>query len=214
MSAEQQLALTSQRLYALGWMRGTSGNVSLRAGARLLVTASGVDKSMLGDEHVVEVDALGAAMPGQARKASAEARVHAAILDAAHAGAVVHVHAMSGVLAAARWPHGVPLVDAEQLKGIGRAAEGDLVTVPVVANSQDMADLSARVVSAMDAGVPCVIVAQHGIYTWADSLEEAVARTESLDWLFEHALRLDALAALAALGTLRHNVATPFEEDR
>ncbi|MFM7598408.1 MAG: methylthioribulose 1-phosphate dehydratase [Actinomycetota bacterium] len=208
MSAEQQLALTSRRLYDLGWMRGTSGNVSLRADSRVLVTSSGVDKATLGEDHVVEVDAFGEAIPGQALSPSAEARVHAAILEAACADAAVHVHAMSGVVAAARWPRGVPLADVEQLKGIGRGAEGDLVTVPVVANSQDMADLSARVVQAMDTGVPCVIVAQHGIYTWGASLEEAVARTESLDWLFEHALRLDALTGLG------HNVGTHLEEDR
>jgi len=49
------------------------------------------------------------------------------------------------------------------------------------------------VVEAMDSGVPCVIVAEHGLYAWGADLSEAVDRTESLDWLFEHALRLDSL---------------------
>ncbi|TEX49046.1 MAG: methylthioribulose-1-phosphate dehydratase [Actinomycetales bacterium mxb001] len=208
MAQHEELARTSRRLYDLGWMRGTSGNVSVLDGSQLFVTASGVDKSSLGETDVVEVDGHGAALPGQSLTPSAEARVHAAILEAARARAAVHVHAMSGVLAAARWPGGVPLVDVEQLKGIGRGAHGDRVTVPVVANSQDMAELSARVVQGMDTGVPCVIVAEHGIYTWGGSLEEAVARTESLDWLFEHALRLDAL------GAVRQNVDTPFLEDQ
>ena len=208
MAQHEELARTSRRLYDLGWMRGTSGNVSVLDGSQLIVTASGVDKSSLGETDVVEVDAHGAALPGQSLTPSAEARVHAAILEAARARAAVHVHAMSGVLAAARWPGGVPLVDVEQLKGIGRGAHGDLVTVPVVANSQDMDELSTRVVQAMDTRVPCVIVAEHGIYTWGGSLEEAVARTESLDWLFEHALRLDAL------GAVRQNVDTPFLEDQ
>lgn len=208
MAQHEELARTSRRLYDLGWMRGTSGNVSVLDGSQLIVTASGVDKSSLGETDVVKVDAHGAALPGQSLTPSAEARVHASILEAARAQAAVHVHAMSGVLAAARWPAGVPLVDVEQLKGIGRGAHGDRVTVPVVANSQDMAELSARVVQAMDTGVPCVIVAEHGIYSWGGSLEEAVARTESLDWLFEHALRLDAL------GAVRQNVDTPFLEDQ
>ena len=208
MAQHEELASTSRRLYDLGWMRGTSGNVSVLEGSQLIVTASGVDKSTLGATDVVAVDAQGAALPGQSLTPSAEARVHAAILEAARAQAAVHVHAMSGVLAAARWPAGVPLVDVEQLKGIGRGAHGDLVTVPVVANSQDMAQLSARVVEALDTGVPCVIVAEHGIYAWGSSLDEAVARTESLDWLFEHALRLDALMGL------RQNVDTHFQEDR
>jgi methylthioribulose-1-phosphate dehydratase len=65
--------------------------------------------------------------------------------------------------------------------------------VPVVANSQDMADLSARILAARDPGVPGVIVAEHGLYAWGDSLGQAIDRTESFDWLFDHALRLDRL---------------------
>lgn len=208
MAQHEELARTSRRLYELGWMRGTSGNVSVLDGSQLLVTASGIDKSLLTLNDVVAVDERGSALPAEELSPSAESRVHAAIVKAARARAAVHVHAMSGVIAAARWPSGVPLVDVEQLKGIDRGAHGDLVTVPVVANSQDMDELSTRVVQAMDTRVPCVIVAEHGIYAWGSSLQEAVARTESLDWLFEHALRLDAL------GTVRQNIDTPHLEDR
>lgn len=193
-SAADELARTSRRLYDLGWMRGTSGNVSVRdAEAGLLVSASGVAKQDLQAGHAVRIDSLGNALPGQSFRPSAEARVHAAILDASGTTASVHVHALSSVIAAARWPGGVPLAEVEQLKGIGRRAHDDRVVVPVVANSQDMADLSDRVVEAMDTGVPCVIVADHGLYAWGATLGEAVERTESLDWLFEHVLRLDAL---------------------
>lgn len=197
--AAEALARTCRRLYDLGWMRGTSGNVSVLDGDRLLVTASGVDKSALASEHAVVVDRAGVPLPGQAHRPSAEAAVHAAILRAAGAEAATHVHALSCVVAAARWPGGVPLVDVEQLKGIGRGAHGDLVVVPVVANSQDMGELSERVVEAMDTGVPAVIVAEHGLYAWGRSLAEAVDRTESLDWLFEYVLRLDALGSRSSL---------------
>lgn len=192
-SPAEALARTGRRLYDLGWMRGTSGNVSVRDGGRLLVTASGVDKSALDAAHAVATDESGVPVTGQSHRPSAEAEVHAAILRASRANAAVHVHALSSVIAAARWPDGVPVSDVEQLKGIGRGAHGDRVVVPVVANSQDMADLSERVVEAMDVGVPCVIVAEHGLYAWGSDLGEAVDRTESLDWLFEYALRLDAL---------------------
>lgn len=191
--AAEELARTGRRLYDLGWMRGTSGNVSVITGEELLVSASGVDKGTLVAEHAVRADLSGVPHPGQAYAPSAEARVHAAVLRASRAGAATHVHALSSVVAAARWPAGVPLVDVEQLKGIGRGAHGDRVVVPVVANSQDMAELSERVVAAMDTGVPCVIVAEHGLYAWGSTLDEALQRTESLDWLFEHALRLDAM---------------------
>lgn len=196
-TAAEELARTSRRLYAIGWMRGTSGNVSTVVDDEILVSASGVDKSELAAEHAVRVDELGRPQTGQAHRPSAEARVHAAILRAAGARAAVHVHALSSVVAAARWPVGVPLVNVEQLKGIGRGAHGDEVIVPVVPNSQDMATLADAVVQAMDTGVPCIIVAEHGLYAWGHDLQDAVDRTESLDWLFEHALALDALTRCA-----------------
>ena len=193
MSAADELARASRRLYALGWMRGTSGNVSVREGSDILVTASGIDKSAVEPVDAVLIDARGEARPGQHGRPSAEAPVHAAVITELGADAVVHVHSLAAVEAAARWPEGVPLIDVEQLKGIGRGAHGDAVTVPVVANSQDMADLSARILTAHDPGVPGVIVAEHGLYAWGSSLGEAIDRTESFDWLFDHALRLDRL---------------------
>jgi methylthioribulose-1-phosphate dehydratase len=193
MSTADDLARASRRLYSLGWMRGTSGNVSVLDGSTMLVTASGMDKSMAEADDVVIIDARGEALPGQARRASAEAPVHAAIITEAGAKAAVHVHSLAAVEAAARWPGGVPLIDVEQLKGIGRGAHGDAVVVPVVANSQDMADLSTRILAARDPGVPGVIVAEHGLYAWGATLGEAIDRTESFDWLFEHALRMDRL---------------------
>jgi methylthioribulose-1-phosphate dehydratase len=193
MSKADDLARASRRLYALGWMRGTSGNVSVRDGSEILVTASGIDKSSVDASDAVLIDASGVALPGQERRPSAEAPVHAAVIAEAGAGAVVHVHSLAAVEAAARWPDGVPLVDVEQLKGIGRGAHGDVVVVPVVANSQDMSDLSDRILAASDPSVPGVIVAEHGLYAWGASLGEAIDRTESFDWLFEHALRLDRL---------------------
>jgi methylthioribulose-1-phosphate dehydratase len=198
MSTADDLALASRRLYALGWMRGTSGNVSVRDGADVLVTASGIDKSSVQATDAVLIDVSGQALPDQGRRPSAEAPVHAAVIAEVGADAVVHVHSLAAVEAAARWPEGVPLVDVEQLKGIGRGAHGDTVIVPVVANSQDMADLSRRILQARDPGVPGVIVAEHGLYAWGSSLGEAIDRTESFDWLFDHALRLDRLRRTGA----------------
>jgi methylthioribulose-1-phosphate dehydratase len=192
----EQVAETTRRLYELGWMRGTSGNVSMVESDDprvLAVSASGIAKHAMTSAHAVRTDDRGAALPGQELRPSAEARVHAAVIQATGARGVVHVHALSSVLAAARWPGGVPLQDSEQLKGIGREAHGDRVVVPVVPNSQDMELLSADILAHLDPEVPGVIVAEHGLYAWGNSLENAVHRTESLDWLFDLALGLAAM---------------------
>lgn len=186
-----QLAATTRQLYDLGWMRGTSGNVSVIAQEeprQLLVSASGIAKHATQAEHAVVTDAVGRAIDGQAHAPSAEAAVHAAIIDAVGARSVVHVHAMSSVLAAARWPGGVPMAGLEQLKGLGCSAEGPEYVVPVVANSQDMADLSRRIRDALDPAMPVVLVADHGMYVWGSSLEDAANRTESADWLLQYRL--------------------------
>ncbi len=187
----ERLAATARQLYDSGWMRGTSGNISVIAQEeprRLLVSASGIAKHAISPEHAVLTDAQGVALAGQAHNPSAEAKVHAKIIDIAPAHAVVHVHTLSSVLAAARWPEGVTLQGNELLKGLGCAAEGERYQVPVVANSQDMDDLSSSVAQALNPVVPIVLVADHGMYVWGASLEDAANRTECADWLLQHAL--------------------------
>jgi methylthioribulose-1-phosphate dehydratase len=168
----------------MGWMRGTSGNLSVvlaRDPLRLAVTASGLDKGELTDTDYVEVDVHGS--PLSAGVPSAEAGLHARIADVAGAGAVVHVHALAPVLAAERWPDGVQLRDLEMLKGFGRAAHDDLVTIPVIRNGQDMRVLGDAFERGYRADTPALIVARHGIYVWGDDLRHARHRLECLEWL-------------------------------
>jgi methylthioribulose-1-phosphate dehydratase len=178
------LATESARYTALGWMRGTSGNLSVRLGSsplRLAITASGLDKGSLSASDVVEIDASGSALsPGVP---SAEAGLHGRIAAVSGAGAVVHVHVLAPVLAAERWPGGVELRDLEMLKGFGRQAHDDLVTIPVVPNSQDMTVLGDAFEAGFRADTPALIVARHGLYVWGSDLLQARHRTECLEWL-------------------------------
>jgi methylthioribulose-1-phosphate dehydratase len=189
MTPGAQLAAEAARYAAMGWMRGTSGNLSVvldRDPLRLAVTASGLDKGELTDTDVVEVDGGGNPVAGGVP--SAEAGLHARIAAVAGADAVVHVHAMAPVLAAERWPGGVPLENLEMLKGFGRAAHDDLVTVPVIANGQDMRVLGDDFERGYRADTPALIVARHGIYVWGASLRETRHRLECLEWLLRFAV--------------------------
>jgi methylthioribulose-1-phosphate dehydratase len=189
LDAGRDLAAEAARYTAMGWMRGTSGNLSVvlsRDPLRLAVTASGLDKGELTATDVVVVDEGGAAVSGGVP--SAEAGLHARIAVVAGAGAVVHVHALAPVLAAQRWPDGVPLRDLEMLKGFGRSAHDDLVTIPVVANSQDMRVLGDAFERGYRPDTPALIVARHGIYVWGADLRQARHRLECLEWLLRFAL--------------------------
>ncbi|GAA3459442.1 methylthioribulose 1-phosphate dehydratase [Saccharothrix longispora] len=183
-AAGEALAAECARYTAMGWMRGTSGNLSVvvdRDPLTLAVTVSGKDKGELTADDVVLVDARGTT-EDPVRVPSAEAGLHGRIAAVSGAGAVVHVHALAPVVAAERWPGGVELRDLEMLKGFGRRAD-DVVTVPVVPNSQDMGVLGDAFEAGFRADVPALLVARHGVYVWGDDLLRARHRLECLEWL-------------------------------
>src|SRR5690606_38536110 len=99
--------------------------------------------------------------------------LHARIARVAGAGAAIHVHAPTAVLAAERWPSGVVLRDMEMLKGIGRSAHDEEVVFPVVQNSQDMTELGDAFAATYDGRTPVLLVARHGMYAWGRDLVEA-----------------------------------------
>jgi methylthioribulose-1-phosphate dehydratase len=187
--AGRALAAEANRFASLGWMRGTSGNLSVvlhRDPLRIAVTASGLDTGELTSVDVVVVDRLGRAVPEQPRPQrvpSAEAALHARVAEVTGAGAVVHVHALQAVLAGHWWPDGVTMRDLEMLKGIGRSAHDEDVTIPVVPNTQDMRALGDCVERSWDGATPAVVVARHGMYAWGRDLPQARHHTEIVEFL-------------------------------
>ncbi|MEU8263738.1 acireductone synthase [Micromonospora sp. NPDC048999] len=189
LAAGRELAAEAARYAGLGWMRGTAGNLSVtldRDPLRLAITASGLDKGELTETDVIVVDGRGDAV--SAGVPSAEAGLHARIAAVAGAGAVVHVHALAPVLAAERWPDGVRLSGLEMLKGLGRGAHDDPVTIPVIANGQDMRALGDAFERGFRSDVPALVVAGHGVYVWGEDLRQARHRLECLEWLCRFAL--------------------------
>ena len=195
LAAGTALAAEAARFAGLGWMRGTSGNLSVtltRDPLHLAVTGSGLDKGELTPADFVIVDQNGErteGLGGSGHRPSAEAGLHARIARVTGAGAVVHVHAMSAVVAAHHWPDGVILRDLEMLKGLGHSAHDETVVIPVIQNGQDMVELGdafERVyVPATEtiAQVPVVLVADHGMYAWGEDLKQARWHAELIEWL-------------------------------
>ncbi|MDQ0953756.1 methylthioribulose-1-phosphate dehydratase [Streptomyces phaeochromogenes] len=180
------LAAESARFASFGWMRGTSGNLSVvvsRDPLLLAVTASGHDKGELAPSDVVLVDGRGAAVNGG--KPSAEAELHARVAALTGAGAVVHVHTVASVAMGRRVPGGILFKDLEMLKGIGQPAHDVEVTLPVITNSQDMKVLGDRLEAARNPQMPAVVVAGHGLYVWGETPRQARHHTEIVEWLLE-----------------------------
>ncbi|MBK0418125.1 methylthioribulose 1-phosphate dehydratase [Leucobacter sp. CSA1] len=194
------LAVESRRFSEYGWMRGTSGNLSVvvnRDPLLLAVTASGVEKSELTEHDVVLIDETGrAADPADPRPPSAEAGLHSHIAARTGAGAVFHVHALDAVVAGHRWPEGVEFRDMEMLKGLGHRAHGTTIRIPVIPNHQDMRVegecFDAEYLPATDLvpEVPAVIIANHGIHAWGADVAAARRHLEIAEWLLRFAVAI------------------------
>jgi methylthioribulose-1-phosphate dehydratase len=199
------LRAVGREFHARGWSLGTSSNYSVVLGRdplELLVTASGKDKSALGRDDFVRVDASGRPVttldqpPG--RKSSAETLLHCVLAEMIPwVGAVLHTHSVWGtMLSGADLARGsVRLEGYEMLKGLeGIGTHETCEEVPVFANSQDMHELAGRIrarLGGLDwsdpARQPChgFLLARHGLYTWGRTLADARRQIEIFEFLFE-----------------------------
>ncbi|MGD0628089.1 MAG: methylthioribulose 1-phosphate dehydratase [Terracidiphilus sp.] len=189
-SAPEALCATARWCYTRGWVPATSGNFSVRQGERILITASGLDKGALTPAGLLEVDLEGNMLTGVGRP-SAETGLHLVLYKARPtAGAILHVHTvwntlLSGFHEAAGY---VALSGYELLKGLSNVASHEHVEqVPILKNSQNYAELTAQLATALGKYPEAhgVLLSRHGLYTWGESVTEARRHLEALEFLFE-----------------------------
>ena len=85
-SEVEALCAAAHWCYARGWVPATSGNFSVRSGAHILITPTGLDKGMLTPEDLLEIDLEGRAVAGKG-KPSAETGLHTILYQRAAQGA-------------------------------------------------------------------------------------------------------------------------------
>ena len=90
--APHQVVAACHRLAAEGLLIGTAGNVSVRVGDRVAVTATGAVLGELTEDQVVEVDLDGHQVGGSLVPTS-EVYLHLSIYEKYDVAAVVHTHA-------------------------------------------------------------------------------------------------------------------------
>lgn len=201
----RQLVDTTRALAAAGFAPATSGNFSVRLDAtRFLVTASGRDKSRLGDDDVVAVDLGGTPVRGStARRPSAETPLHAQLYRRFRdAGAVLHTHSRHQTIASRLWAAAgaISLTDFEMIKAFaGHDTHDATFTVPVFRNTQDMPALAREVDAYVDRAEAegraflGYLIEGHGLYTWGVDLDDARRHLEALDFLLDCELELRRL---------------------
>ena len=189
-------------IHRRGWCDGTGGNFSCvleRHPLVLLMAPSGVDKGSVAPEALILVDEHGAVIAGKGR-ASAEAALHLAIVASTAAGAVLHTHSQAGTLLSDRYAAAgqMELQDLEMLKGLeGIHSHATRVSIPVLANDQDISHLSELAGPLLPAAPHGLLIAGHGLYAWGKDLTLAIRHLEILEFLLEQHWRQLLLAALA-----------------
>ena len=189
------LAETGRDFHTRGWSLGTSSNYSVvveREPLTLLLTGSGFDKGRLQPEQFVLVGNDGRALDASFPKPSAETMLHVVLARAAGAAAILHTHSVMGTVLSEHFlPEGGLRIEGyEMLKGLaGITTHETAVTVPIFANTQDIASLAARVEERL--GEPAgalrhgFLIAGHGLYAWGENLAAARRHIEVLEFLFE-----------------------------
>ena len=188
----QTLADIGRRFDQRGWMLGTSGNLSgvvEREPLRLAITPSGVSKGELSADQILEIDSTGTVTHGVGSP-SAEARLHVEVVRARGAGSVLHTHSIWSTLLSDRHAAagGLAIEGYEMLKGLeGVKTHEHREWIPVLDNDQDMSRLAVRLQDTLSRNPGChaFLLRRHGMYTWGESLADAVRHVEIVEFLLE-----------------------------
>ena len=195
-----QLIEIGRRFDARNWVLGTSGNFSVvtsRAPLRLLMTKSGLAKGGLNADGFIEIDGDCSVIRRAAGRPSAEALLHVEIARARGAGAVMHTHSIWSTLLS-EWygpAGGLAIAGYEMLKGLeGVATHEHREWIPILENDQDMPRLAGHLRGLLTAEphVHAFLLRRHGLYTWGESISQAVRHVEILEFLLEAVGRTDS----------------------
>lgn len=178
-----EVVAACHRLAGEGLVVGTAGNISVRHGDLVALTATGVVLAEATTADVTVVDLAGEIVEGGLRPTS-EAGLHLGIHRRFSEGAIVHTHAPASTALACVLDE-LPVIHY-QLLSLGGA-------VPVVEfhpfGTPELADAVSEAMTHKNA----VLMANHGAVTRAATLAEALERTFLLEWgctLYERASAL------------------------
>lgn len=173
-AARAELVRFARRLEADGLAIGTSGNLSVRLGDRLLITPGGVPYDQLSAETLAETGLEGTHRSGG--RPSSELPMHLAAYHVEGVKAVVHTHARHATAVAC-------LLDELPAIHYLLASLGESVpVVPYVRfGSGELADHVRRALP----GRRAVLLGHHGTLTVGASLAEAYDAALTVEWLAE-----------------------------
>ncbi len=162
-----------RRLWTRGLIGGAEGNVSVRLDGSLVATPSGACKGFLDAADLVVTDLDGRPLTGEGRPSS-ELRMHVRVYRSrSDVRAVVHAHPPTATGFAIAGQALDECVVPEVIASLGR--------VPIVPygtpSTEELPDRMAPYVASHDA----LLLANHGVVTYASSLARAIDLMESIE---------------------------------
>jgi L-fuculose-phosphate aldolase len=188
-TARERVAAAARELAAHGLLVGTAGNVSLREGDRVAVTATGVVLADCRPDDVTLVDLDGTPVEGRLAPTS-ELDLHLGVLAGTGVDAVVHTHAPFATALGCVLDE-LPVIHYQQLLLGGTIRVAPYATF----GSAELAGHVGRALVDRQAA----LMANHGSVALGATLEEAVERALLLEWLCALHHRASALGVPRAL---------------
>lgn len=173
LDVREQISQACRHLAAEGLTIGGAGNVSVRVGDHVVVTATEARFADMTPEQVVVVDLEGKQILGDLEPTS-EIALHLGVYNRYAANSVVHTHAPVAT-AVSTVTEELPCVHYYMLK-LG----GALRVAPY--HTWGTPELAEHVLTALE-GKTAALMANHGAVNFADSLENAVEGALLLEWL-------------------------------
>jgi len=162
---------------------GTAGNLSIRCGDQVVVTPTGGVLGDLTPDEMSVVDLDGNLVDGDLAPTS-EIPLHLGIYATTNAGAIAHAHALASTAVACSCDE-LPAIHYTILE-LG----GAIRVAPYATFGSD--ELAANVTAALQ-GRNAALMQNHGSVAYGQTIDQAVARLEALEWHAELYARASAL---------------------
>ena len=184
-----ELIAAGQFFHSRGWVPATSSNFSARLNAEeILITSSGQHKGRLDENGFLKTDLQGQSLEA-GKRPSAETGLHTLMYRRdPHIGCVLHTHSVNATVLSMTQQHRIVLEGYELQKAFpGVNTHEGCLTLPVFANSQDIAALAMEVDAYLNQHPDTVayLIRGHGVYTWGATVADTQRHIEALEFLLE-----------------------------
>ncbi|XP_062508842.1 methylthioribulose-1-phosphate dehydratase-like isoform X2 [Corticium candelabrum] len=192
--------------YQLGWVTGTGGGISIKQGDEIYIAPSAVQKERIMPEdmftYTITGEQISCPPPSKRLRVSQCTPLFMNAYHMRDAGAVIHTHSKSAVLATLiSSGKEFCITHQEMIKGVMKGQSGgnyrydEKLVVPIIENTPHERDLKDQMAAAMEEypDTCAVLVRRHGVYVWGDTWQKAKTMCECYDYLFDIAVQMKQL---------------------